>query len=57
VRAFLSGMGMRPGYRNLRFFFGICGSMICHNSSSSIGFAMSSLLACFVIFSYSCYRL
>jgi hypothetical protein len=46
VRASLSGMGFRPGYRNLRFFFGTSGSMISHNSSSSIGFAMSSLLAC-----------
>jgi hypothetical protein len=45
VSAALSGRGFRPGYRNLRFFFGISGSMISHNSSSSIGFAMSSLLA------------
>jgi len=47
VNTSLSGTGLRPGYRNLRFFFGISGSMICHNSSSSIAFAMSSLLACF----------
>lgn len=46
VRASLLGIGLRPGYRNLRFFFGTSGSMISHNSSSSIGFAMSSLLAC-----------
>jgi hypothetical protein len=46
VRASLSGTGLRPGYRNLRFFFGISGSMICHSSSLSIGFAISSLLAC-----------
>ena len=45
VRAARSGKGFRPGYRNRRFFFGSNGSMICHNSSSSIGFAMSSLLA------------
>lgn len=45
VRTTRSGKGFRPGYRNLRFFFGRNGSMICHNSSSSIGFAMSSLLA------------
>lgn len=45
VRTTRLGKGFRPGYRNLRFFFGISGSMICHSSSSSIGFAMSSLLA------------
>ena len=43
VRTTRLGKGFRPGYRNLRFFFGISGSMICHSSSSSIGFAMSSL--------------
>jgi len=37
--------GFRPGYRNLRFFIGTNGSMICHSSSLSISFAMSSLLA------------
>lgn len=37
--------GFRPGYRNLRFFFGSNGSMICHSSSLSICLAMSSLLA------------
>lgn len=47
VSTSLSGTGLRPGYWDLRFFFGISGSMISHNSSSSIGFAMSSLLACF----------
>ena len=47
VRTTRLGKGCRPGYRNLRFFFGISGSMICHSSSSSIGFAMSSLLALF----------
>lgn len=45
VRTTRLGKGFRPGYRNLRFLFGISGSMICHSSSSSIGFAMSSLLA------------
>ena len=45
VRTARSGTGFRPGYRNLRFFFGIKGSMICHSSSFNIGFAMSSLLA------------
>jgi hypothetical protein len=45
VRTARSGTGFRPGYRNLRFFFGIMGSMICHSSSFSIGFAMSSLPA------------
>ena len=43
VRAFLSGTGFRPGYLNLRFFFGSIGSIISHNPSSSIGFAMSNL--------------
>jgi len=47
VRTTRLDKGFRPGYRNLRFFFGISGSMICHSSSSSIGFAMSSLLALF----------
>ena len=45
LRAAWSEIGFRPGYRNLRFFFGINGSMICHSSSLSICFAMSSLLA------------
>lgn len=40
-----SGMGFRPGYRNLRFLLGISGSMISHNLSSTIGFAISSLQA------------
>jgi len=44
VRASLSEIGFRPGYLNLLFFFGIIGSMISHNLSSSIGFAMSNLL-------------
>jgi len=44
VKASLSETGFRPGYRNLLFFFGIIGSMISHNLSSSIGFAMSNLL-------------
>lgn len=44
VNAARYGMGLRPGYRGLRFFFGIIGSMISHNWSSSIGFAMSGLL-------------
>lgn len=44
VRTSLSETGFRPGYRNLLFFFGIIGSMISHNLSSSIGFAMSNLL-------------
>ena len=43
VKAVLSGTGFRPGYLNLLFFFGIIGSMISHNLSSSIGFAMSNL--------------
>jgi len=38
-------IGFRPGYRNLRFFSGINGFMISHNSSLTIGFAMSSILA------------
>jgi hypothetical protein len=37
--------GLLPGYRNLLFFFGSIGSMISHNLSSSIGLAMSNLLA------------
>ena len=45
VRAARSGTGFRPGYRNLRFFFGINGSMIRHSSLFSICFAMSSLPA------------
>lgn len=56
VSAAWSGMGFLPGYRNLRFFFGTNGSMIFHNWSSSIGFAMSSLLAKIRCLSYSCYR-
>ena len=44
VKASLSETGFRPGYRNLLFLFGIVGSMISHNLSSSIGFAMSNLL-------------
>jgi hypothetical protein len=38
-------IGFRPGYRNLRFFSGINGFMISHNSSLTICFAMSSILA------------
>ena len=45
VRTARSDKALRPGYRNLRFFFGINGSMVCHSSSSSTCFAMSSLLA------------
>ena len=45
VRAFLLETGLLPGYRNLLFFFGSIGSMISHNLSSSIGLAMSNLLA------------
>jgi hypothetical protein len=45
VRAALSGTGFRPGDRNLRFFFGIIGSIICHSSSLSICLAISSLHA------------
>jgi len=44
VKAARSGIGLRPGYRYLRFFLGISGSMISHNSSSNIGLAMSKLL-------------
>lgn len=44
VSASLSETGFRPGYLYLLFFFGIIGSMISHNLSSSIGFAMSNLL-------------
>ena len=44
VKASLSETGFRPGYLNLLFFFGIIGSMISHNLSSSIDFAMSNLL-------------
>ena len=45
VRASRFVTGFRPGYRNLRFFSGINGFMISHNSSLTIGFAMSSILA------------
>ena len=45
VRASQFDIGFRPGYRNLRFFSGINGFMISHNSSLTIGFAMSSILA------------
>ncbi len=44
VRVARSEIALRPGYRNLRFLLGIIGSMIFHNSSSSIGLAMSNLL-------------
>ena len=44
-RTALSDRRFRPGYRNLLFFFGITGSMISHNLSSSICLAMSSILA------------
>ena len=47
VRAARFETGFLPGYLNRRFFFGISGSTISHNSSSSIGLAMSSLLANF----------
>lgn len=45
VRASRFDIGFLPGYRNLRFFSGINGFMISHNSSLTIGFAMSSILA------------
>jgi hypothetical protein len=45
VRASRFDIGFRPGYRNLRFFSRINGFMISHNSSLTIGFAMSSILA------------
>ena len=45
VRAWRFDTGLRPGYRNLRFFTGINGFRIFHNSSLTIGFAMSSILA------------
>ena len=44
LKAALSKIGFRPGYRNLLFFFGISGSMSFHNWSCNIGFAMSNLL-------------
>jgi hypothetical protein len=47
VRAWRFDTGFRPGYRNLRFFSGINGFMISHNSSLTIGFAMSSILTFF----------
>lgn len=45
VRAARLDIGFRPGCRNLRFFCGINGFMISHNSSLTIGFAMSSIPA------------
>jgi hypothetical protein len=45
VSAWRFDIGFRPGYRNLRSFSGINGFMISHNSSLTIGFAMSSILA------------
>ena len=45
VRAWRFETGFRPGYRNLRFFSWINGFMISHNSSLTIGFAMSSIPA------------
>ena len=45
VNAALSEIGLRPGYRKRLFFFGINGSIISHNSSVTIGFAMGSILA------------
>lgn len=56
-KAALSGRRFRPGYRNLLSFFGIIGSMIFHNLSSSICLAMSSILAFIRNLIYSCYRL
>lgn len=47
VRAARFETGFLPGYLNRRFFFGISGFIISHNWSSSIGFAMSSLLVNF----------
>jgi hypothetical protein len=44
VRVSRFDIGFRPGYRNLRFFSGINGFTISHNSSLTIGFAMSSIL-------------
>ena len=52
----LSDRRFRPGYRNLLLFFGINGSMIFHNLSSSICLAMSSILAFIRNLIYSCYR-
>lgn len=49
VRASLSEIGFRPGYLNRLFFFGSIGSMISHNLSSSIGFAMSNLLVLWLL--------
>ena len=43
VNAARSETGLRPGYWNRRFRCGMCGSMIFHNSSSSIGLAISNL--------------
>jgi len=45
VRAWRFDIGFWPGYQNLRFFSGINGFTISHNSSVTIGFAMSSILA------------
>lgn len=45
VSAARSGTALRPGYRKRLVRFGITGLMISHNSSSNIGFAMSSLHA------------
>jgi hypothetical protein len=44
VSASLSETGFRPGYLKFLFLFGRIGSIISHNLSSSIGFAMSNLL-------------
>jgi len=56
VNAARSGTVLRPGYRKRRFRFGMTGSIISHNSSSNIGFAMSRLHAYLSAFIYSCYR-
>jgi hypothetical protein len=45
VKASRFDIGFRPGYRNLRFFSGINGFIISHNSSLTICFAMSSVPA------------
>ena len=47
VRTSRSDNAFRPGYLNRLLRFGSNGSMMCHNSSSRICLAMSSLLALF----------
>jgi len=45
VKAARSETALRPGYRKRRLRFGIIGSISDHNCSSNISFAMSNLLA------------